>query len=232
MTNFFYIYRGYKQSDHDEFINEYANAGNKNDLVTLVKIYNELHQKKDPTSKIHQAEVRSRIRLLQHFEVTNKIEKKVILPEDSETITHYLNSLQSWTIQEMQLFTNTLDYIDYEQKNIFFKTLVKSMKKYEDYDRGRYVICVMLTNMIHELIVNNEVSYAEKLIEGMNNISNQDKEIFFKIVYKYYRGLLKILKNEKEEGTQLAQSAIEILNEFDQPHQAKIFESILNQVLH
>lgn len=35
----------------------------------------------------------------------------------------------------------------------------------------------------------------------------------------------------KEEGTKLAQSSIDVLHQFDQPHQAKFMESILSQVL-
>lgn len=231
IDEFFYIYRGYKASEHDEFINNYSEAGNNNDLEGLIKLYHELYQKKDESSKIHLAEVRSRIRLLKQFQSTFEYEKNVILTEDIETITTYLNNLQSWTLQEMQLFTNTLDYIVYDQKDVLFKTLIKSIKKYENYDRGRDVICVMLTNMIRELIMNNEISYAEILNEDLKNISSQYQSIFFKIECKYYSGLIKIKRNDKEEGTKLAQSSIDVLHQFDQPHQAKFMESILSQVL-
>lgn len=105
------------------------------------------------------------------------------------------------------------------------------MRKYEAYDRGRAVICVLLTNMIHELITSNEVHYAEVLIEELNHISHHYQEIFFRIVCKYYKGLLKIKMNEAEEGTRLARLAIELLYELDQPHQAKMFESTLLEAL-
>jgi HTH-type transcriptional regulator, pheromone-responsive regulator len=232
IDEFFYIYRGYKLSKHDTFTNKYSKAGNNNDLEALIEIYQELHQREDLTSKIHLAEVRSRIRLLKHFNLTGQFEKNVILTEDIETITNYLNNLQSWTLQEMQLFTNTLNYIDYDQRDILFQTLIKSMKKYEAHERGRDVICVMLTNMIYELIMINQISYAEILLENLNNISSpQYQTLFFKIVYKYYNGLIKIKRNSKEEGTKLAQSAIDVLYEFGEPYQAKTLESILSQIL-
>jgi len=231
IDEFFYIYRGYKPSNHEEFINKYSKAANNNDIEALITLYQELYQRQDLISKVHLAEVRSRIRLLKHFNVTDTLEKNIIRVEDIETITNYLNNLQSWTLQEMQLFSNTLEYIEYKQKDILFKTLIKSMKKYENYDRGRDVICVMLTNMIHELIMNDELGYAEILNEDLNKNSNQYQTIFFKIVTKYYNGLIKIKRNNKEEGTKLAQSAIDILYELDQSYQAKTFESILSQIL-
>lgn len=73
----------------------------------------------------------------------------------------------------MQLFTNTLDYIDYDQIDIIFKTLIKSMKKYEALDQGLDVICVTLTNMIYELIMINQIGNAEILLENLYNISNR-----------------------------------------------------------
>lgn len=231
IDEFYYIYRGYRLSKHDEFLVNYAEAGNRNDFDALIQLYNELLQQKDTSYELFLAEVRSRIRLLQNFELTNKFDKKVLMAEDIEIISQYLNNVQTWTLQEMQLFTNTLDYIDYEQKVVLFKILIKSIRKYEAYDRGRAVICVLLTNMIYELIISNEVNYAEVLIEELNHISHHYQEIFFKILYKYYRGILKIKLNEIEEGTRLARLAIEILNELDQPHQAKIFESFLLEVL-
>lgn len=232
IDEFFYIYRGYKPSNLDGYINSYSPDGNSNDLETIDKLYHELHQKSDTTSEIYLAELRSRLRLIQHTELTCKFEQEFILTDDIETITNYLGNLQSWSLQEMQLFTSTLDYIDYDQSDILFKTLIRSMRKYENYDRGRNVICVMLTNMIRELIVINEIKHAEILVEELNKISNQYQKIFFKIVYKYYCGLIKIKKNNKEAGTQLAQSAIDILYALDQPHQAKSFESTLLQVSH
>lgn len=231
IDEFFYIYRGYKPSNHDEFIDKYSKAGNNNDLEALIKLYQELHQREDLISKVHLAEVRSRIRLMKHFNLTCTFEKNVILAEDIETITNYLNNLQSWTLQEMQLFTNTLDYIDYDQKDILFKTLIKSMKKYEAYPRGQEIICVMLINMIQELIMVNKLSYAEILIEYLNNISSQYQTIFFKIANKYYNGLIQIKRNNIEEGTKLAQSAIDVLYEFDEPYHAKSFESLLLKIL-
>lgn len=85
--------------------------------------------------------------------------------------------------------------------------------------------------MIHELIIINKISYTEILLENLNNISSQYQTIFFKIIYKYYNGLINIKRNNKEEGTKLAQSAIDVLYEFDQPYQAKTLESLLSQIL-
>lgn len=231
IDEFYYIYRGYRLSKQDEILEKYAEAGNLNDLGALTQLYKELLQQEDTSYEILLAEVRSRIRLLQNFKLTNKFDKTVILAEDIEIISQHLNNVQTWTLQDMRLFTNTSDYIDYEQKVVLFKTLIKSMKKYETYDRGRAVICALLTNMIYELLISNELLYAEVLIEDLNLISHHHQELFFKIVCKYYRGILKIKMNEGEEGIRLARLAIEMLIELDQPHQAKIFEAILLEVL-
>ncbi|WP_314586903.1 Rgg family transcriptional regulator [Paenibacillus terrigena] len=231
IDEFFYIYVGYQPSQHDEFLDRYATAGNRNDLKSLQALYVELLDGTDHTSKINQAEVRSRIRLLKSFECEKVLNKSVILEEDIHTITEHLANIQTWTLREILLFANTLDYFDYEQQEVFFQTLMKSMSKYKNYDRGKNTFSVLLNNIIYELIRGHRFMAADKLLEDLEELNKDITGVFFRIMYNYYKGIIRMKLGQEDEGLKQAQSAIRILCELDFTHQAELLQATLTQIL-
>ncbi|TFJ72020.1 Rgg family transcriptional regulator [Carnobacterium maltaromaticum] len=151
-----------------------------------------------------------------------------MLAEDQLIIQQYLSNLESWTLHEIQLFANTLDFIDYQQKATYFKALTPSFEKYRNYDRGKQILCGFLTNIIYELIQDNELLLAEHLVNELHSLSTQLTEIFFKIIAKFYQGLILIGQLNPEKGQAMTQEAVGILLALDQNHQAQLFEVIAN----
>lgn len=213
-------------SENEWFIARYAEYGNSNNLTGLYSLLKEYESRKGSLSEIRAAEIRSRIRQLNEFNQERHYKKNAILAEDQLIIKHYLSNLESWTLHEIQLFANTLDFIDYQEKATYFKALTPSFEKYRNYDRGKQILCGFLTNVIYELIQDEELLLAEHLVNELHSLSTQLTEIFFKIVAKLYQGLIFIGRSNPEKGQAMTQEAIGILLALDQSHQAQLFEVI------
>lgn len=226
IDEFLFIYRGYHLSENELFMARYAEYGNSNNVKGLYSLLKEYEHRKEPLSEIRLAEIRSRIRQLNAFNREGHYKKNAILAEDQVAITNYLSNLESWTLHEIQLFANTLDFIDYQQKSTYFKALIPSFEKYREYDRGKLILCGFLTNVIYELIQDGELLLAESLVNELHALSTQFTEIFFKIVANYYQGLILIGQSNPDKGEILTQEAIGILLALDQKHQAQLFEVI------
>ncbi|MEG3017493.1 helix-turn-helix domain-containing protein, partial [Carnobacterium sp.] len=169
LDEFLFIYRGYSLSEKEWFSARYAEYGNSNNLTGLYSLLKEYEHRKDSFSEIRSAEIRSRIRQLNEFNQERHYKKSAILVEDQLIIQQYLSNLESWTLHEIQLFANTLDFIDYQQKATYFKALTPSFEKYRNYDRGKQILCGFLTNVIYELIQDNELLLAEHLVNELHS---------------------------------------------------------------
>ncbi|MGX7419856.1 Rgg family transcriptional regulator [Carnobacterium gallinarum] len=231
LDEFLFIYRGYQPSEIEQFLLAYSTAGNKNDSESLQKLMHTFSGKEDIYSKLRLSEIRSRFLQLEEFNQTGNYTKNSIRVSDQTFITSYLSSLQSWTLHEILLFANTIDFINYEEKADYFQLILPLLDKYKHYDRGKLAICGLLTNVIHELILAKESKLAREVLERLNDLASEYTEIFFKIVYLYYSGLLLIIEHHRDAGEKKAQRGIEMLYELQQPHQAKLFEAIVRELV-
>lgn len=78
----------------------------------------------------------------------------------------------------------------------------------------------------YELIQDNELLVAEHLVNELHSLSTQLTEIVFKIIAKFYQGLIFIGQLNPEKGQAMTQEAVGILLALDQNHQAQLFEVI------
>lgn len=129
------------------------------------------------------------------------------------------------------MFTNSLDFIDYTEKVDLFRQLLPSLEKYKNHTHGRLAICGLLTNVVHELLMDGEKKFSKVLLDDLNLFSNSITDIFFKIIHRYYEGLYLILIGQTDSGYQQSMNSIEILKELDHTHISRLFKSILDDFL-
>lgn len=129
------------------------------------------------------------------------------------------------------MFTNSLDFIDYAEKVELFRQLLPSLEKYKNHTHGRLAICALLTNVIHELLMDGEKKYSKVLLDDLNLFSSSITDVFFKISHLYYEGLYLIVIGQTDSGYQQSMKSIEILKELDHTHMSRLFESILDDFL-
>ncbi|WP_413480075.1 Rgg/GadR/MutR family transcriptional regulator [Carnobacterium maltaromaticum] len=231
LDEFLYIYNNYRLPEKEEFLQRYSEASNQNDIDKLKILLHENEKGLTLSSRLKSAQIRSRLRQLIDFNENHIYRKDNILKEDIKLITDYLYSLDSWTLQEIILFTNSLDFIDYTEKVDLFRQLLPSLEKYKNHTHGRLAICGLLTNVVHELLMDGEKKFSKVLLDDLNLFSNSITDIFFKIIHRYYEGLYLILIGQTDSGYQQSMNSIEILKELDHTHISRLFKSILDNFL-
>lgn len=226
MDEFLYISQDYHLNEQADYIFRYSTYSNNHDLPALYQLLHELQEQQGQITTVHIAEVRSRIRIIEATNRTGSYTPDAVLPEDKETIIQYLTNLQTWTLQEIQLFANTLEFIEGEQQLIFFKQLSKSLELYKDYDRGREIFCSLLVNLIRETLDEDQLDYAEVLIEQLFLLSTEYREFFHRLCAKFFNGVL-LTKRGDSQGKQESTRVLEILHDLDHATLAKELESLL-----
>ncbi|MGM0165557.1 hypothetical protein IGI39_000499 [Enterococcus sp. AZ135] len=226
MDEFLYICQDYHLDEQADYIFRYSNYSNNHDLPALYQLLAELKEQQGKIATVHIAEVRSRIRIIEATKKTGKYTTDVVLPEDKATIIQYLTNLQTWTLQEIQLFANTLEFIDGEKQLIFFKQLSKSLERYRNYDRGIEIFCSLLVNLIRETLDENLLDYAEVLIEQLFLLSHDYKVFFQRLCAKFFRGVLLIKRGDLNGQNEIDQ-VLDILYDLDHATLAKELESLL-----
>ncbi|MGL9727192.1 helix-turn-helix domain-containing protein [Enterococcus sp. DIV0756] len=226
MDEFIYISQDYRLNEQANYIFRYSNYSNNHDLPALYQLFHELKEQQGAIATVHAAEVRSRIRIIEATNRTGSYTADVVLPEDKATIIQYLTNLQTWTLQEIQLFANTLEFIDGEKQLIFFKQLSKSLELYKNYDRGREIFCSLLVNLIRETLDENQLDYAEVLIEQLFLLSTEYKEFFHRLCAKFFSYVLQIKRGHPKEQKE-CERLLALLYELDHQTLAKELESLL-----
>lgn len=226
MDEFIYISQDYRLNEQANYIFRYSNYSNNHDLPALYQLFHELKEQQGAIATVHAAEVRSRIRIIEATNRTGSYTADVVLPEDKATIIQYLTNLQTWTLQEIQLFANTLEFIDGEKQLIFFKQLSKSLELYKNYDRGREIFCSLLVNLIRETLDENQLDYAEVLIEQLFLLSTEYKEFFHRLCAKFFSHVLQIKRGDPKEQKE-CERLLALLYELDHQTLAKELESLL-----
>ncbi|EOL49989.1 helix-turn-helix domain-containing protein [Enterococcus caccae] len=231
VDEFLFIFNGYHSSEIEQFYYEYGEKGNQNDIDGLISMRTKLQ--KNPTSvqaELRIAELTARIEQLTAYEKTGIYSKKVIDKHSLMIIQEYLSKVQTWTLGELRLFANTLDYIDYERKSEYFETLLRSIDRYKNFERGRKVICTLLINEIHELVLANDLVNVERLMNKLNEFTTGVDEMFFRNYCLFYEGLLLDLKGEPKSGRKKVEQAIEIFTVLGYQHQAELSRSIYQKL--
>ena len=223
VDEFIYVFNGYHASEIEQFYYDYGEKGNQNDIDGLISMRTELKKNSnDIQTELRIAELTARIEQLTEYKKTGVYSKKVIDKQTLMIIQEHLSNVQTWTLGELRLFANTLDYIDYERKSEYFDTLLRSIDRYKYFERGRKVICTLLINEIHELVLSNDVADAEHLMKKLRVFITGVDEMFFRNCHLYYEGLILHLKGEQKNGCKKVNQAIEIFGALDYHHQAEL----------
>ncbi|MGX7151163.1 Rgg/GadR/MutR family transcriptional regulator [Enterococcus ureasiticus] len=231
VDEFLYIFNGYRASEIEQFYYEYGEKGNQNDIDGLISM--RTHLKKNPNNvqtELRIAELTARIEQLTEYEKTGIYSKKVIDTQSLMVIQEHLSKVQTWTLGELRLFANTLDYIDYERKSEYFETLLRSIDRYKYFERGRKVICTLLINEIHELVLSNDVADAEHLMKKLSAFTTGVDEMFFRNCHLYYEGVILYIKGERTSGCKKIDQAIEIFATLGYHHQAELSKTIYQEL--
>ncbi|MBC2328980.1 Rgg/GadR/MutR family transcriptional regulator [Listeria swaminathanii] len=228
---FFFMNRGFSLAEEDNFWYKFAQAANQKDLTELETLHDAILQQKGERATLREAIVHSRIEINKQLLLNNKFDVSIVSDEDKAVIQTYLWKVQSWTLEEIRIFANSVDYFEEDVQIYFFQLVLKSIEKYKHYDRGKKVFSTLLTNITEELIARNQLDYATQLLEILYELSASHDCAFYRIMHNYYQGLIWMKSEQIEQGLHQSQRAVQILNELNYEPLAILYQTLLTQFL-
>lgn len=210
IDEFMNIYEAYHLNERSEYIERYENVVKNHDLPGLYELLHELEQKDSYGNTVRKAEVRSRIKIIFHKNEIGIYDATVVDKEDRGITIRYLSNLETWTLQEIQLYTNTLNLIDFETQLIFFKRISKTFLLYEDFEPAREIFCSLLVNLIRETLLNDFLDFAEVMILQLLALSTDYRQFFHRVCGKFYQIVLIDIRGNEEKKLE-AMKLLEIL---------------------
>ena len=227
IDEFLFIANGYLLNEQNNYNYRYNHLANKQDIVGLQLLLEDLQKKSGTLSNIRIAEVRSRIRILQNFKQNGFYTTDVVLEEDKQVILSYLTDVESWTLQEIQLFANTLEFLDNESIFVFFKKVSKLLEYYVQLEKGREIYCVLLINLIEYTFKKKQYNYTEVLLTQLDLLSVDYREFFHRTVYKFFEALLAMKKSDFEKERAKATYMLQIMRDLDHTPLAEMYSLLL-----
>ncbi|MFV0557139.1 MAG: Rgg/GadR/MutR family transcriptional regulator [Enterococcus sp.] len=223
-----FIHRGYTLDEYGDYIYRYAKYANRHDIAGIQGLLVEFSRKEQtPITKVRCAELRARLAILKHLEETNEYNPKIVNKDDAQIVKEYLRNTETWTLQEVHLYGNTIEWIDADLQFTFFRRLSRTVEYYTAYDRGRDIYCGMLVNLIAHTLKINELDIAEVLIRQLELLAVEYPQLFHRMSAKFFAGILTM---KKENLTAIPDSAawiIEALIHLDQIALAKELKALI-----
>lgn len=227
IDEFLYISNDYQASVTEQFYTEYGRRGNANDLQGLRNMRNYYaQQNQTPQISLHVAELTARLDQLRVFNSEGVFSKADLDLGALRTIHAYLDGVQTWTLFELRLLADTLDFMEYERKVDYFNSLLPSIDRYKGFERGHRVVCTLLINEIHELVMSRELESAAIFLNKLEEFITGVEEMFYRNASLFYRGLIQIGQGFSEQGENATSQAIWIFKTLGYNHQAHLFESL------
>ncbi|MDT2661345.1 Rgg/GadR/MutR family transcriptional regulator [Enterococcus hulanensis] len=227
IDEFFYINRGYLLNPYSDYIYRLSNYSNFHDAAALKKMLTGYEAFDDIVNQVRCAEIRCRIRMIENIKETGKFDPAVILKEDRQTIQEYLINIETWTLQEVQLFGNTIEFLEFSTHFELFRNLSKSLTLYMEYDKGREIFCAMLINLITQSIKHDYLDYAEVLNQQLRLLSTNYKEFFHKTISFYFEKVISFKRGSRSDY-QEAEQILLTISKLGQPAIAKELNALLN----
>lgn len=228
IDEFLFIANDYHLNDQNNYNYIYSQLANNQDTLGLKVLLEDLKRKSGKLNNIRISEVRSRLRILEYLKKHEVYNTEVVLEEDRQVILSYLIDVESWTLQEILLFANTVDFLNNEFIFVFFKRVSKLLEYYVQLEKGREIYCTLIINLMEYTYRKQQYDFTEVLLTQLDFLSKDYKDLFHRTVLKYFEGLLVMQREDKAKGRKTAKRMLKIMCELDQEPLAKMFALLLN----
>ncbi len=234
LDEFFFIYRDFSSTEDDSFWIDFVELSGKNDVVGMQALLDKITLERTEQSEVRKAILHTRIQTINHYLRTNVFDESNISDEYKKIIHDYLWKMQTWTLEEVRIFSNSISFFEEEVQIHFYQIMLKSYEKYRYYDRGRLLFCHLFANLTDELIIQNKINYANLVLEKLKEASETSgsfNSAFYRIVANYYQGAIWMKEGEVEKGYHQAKRAIQTWKELHYEAIADLYSVVLKQFL-
>lgn len=173
-------------------------ASNNNDLIVLQQLYEEASLSQKSIDCVFKAMVSSRYRVMAHFKATGSVDNSQASPNDIQIIADYLEGIQTWTLQEIQLYSNTMGFFKPEQQVIFFNNTLKKIDMYRLYHPGEVIYAKFFINSCGNFITQGNFNYARKALKQLQPLTLGLQNSVFKLYHSFFEQIILFCTIEKE----------------------------------
>lgn len=220
-----YIHNGYQHVERTQNFKKIAEAANSGNIPKLEEIYQQLSQKISDSDKFQAAF--AMICLERERSEQNKLETPIFDKHTVAYISNYLVKKESWLLDEIVIFVNTIDIFPYEQMLTLLKQSFKNLKKYQEFNRFPTIISSLLTNSLSIILHQQDWEIFSYYLSQLDLYTLDHSQTFERIIYRFYLGIFLMVEGKKEKGRQISLSAIQMLDTLEQARTAKGLSGLL-----
>lgn len=189
-----------------EFLNSLAPGLVNEDIYFLNKKLEELNEKKENFDSIFYTHFRILIE-----QSINLYSNTPLNTAEINIISQYLLYNDNWGNYEIHLYANFIKFIPLKINKILIKKSKKSASQYVGKENYKHSVVLIYINFINHLIRENELLFANDLIDNiMKDLINT--KYFYEITkLNYLKGKLTIAQGNIEDGLKIAQKSIDIM---------------------
>lgn len=227
IEEFLYINNDYQLNEQAAYSEAYSKYSNAHDLAGLNQLLTDLEKNRGQVNEIHKAEVRTRVDILKEFEKTGVYRSSVANKQDVALIISYLTNIETWTLEEIKLYTNTIEFFDLTTHLLFFKKIELLFPLYRDYDVVREILCTLCINLIREALLTESLVFADQIIQKLLEYSMDYRQFLHHMYAKFYQYIYLYKKTNDPLMHTKAASLLELIEELDHRELAKELQEFL-----
>ncbi|WP_430610382.1 Rgg/GadR/MutR family transcriptional regulator [Enterococcus sp. DIV0876] len=193
----------------------YEEASNQNNLDQLLAIYHATKGATDPLNVVLNAMALARYEAMKSFSDKGIVEHANISPKNKDTITSYLNKIQTWTLKEIQIYTNTMGYLSLEQQRIYFKNALKKIDHYRHFAWGKKIYAILLINSCGNFIAHEDFALATECVAHLDTLTEGTESAIYRLYQRYFEQLIRYCLSQSEKSEAHILSVISTLESLD-----------------
>jgi Rgg/GadR/MutR family transcriptional activator len=229
---FFFVHNQYIQDDFEVFFNFADDAYHLRDLSAL----NELKGVEKQKWEVFGLETaRCNIAMLNVFESIIQEQEITVAQEELNFLCEYFFKVEVWGYYELRLYNSTILLLPPELVFTLSKTAYDKSHRFKELSKNHKAIISILMNTLIYLIggqyTHSYIQQYETYKSYLMNMKIKEQDLFTQTYLMFIEGLYKIKTGHREEGTELAVSALNTLEKLNAPNIAFGLKTYLELVL-
>lgn len=152
----------------------------------------------------------------QGMAIYNKLNNKNInLNNEIDVIKKHLDSVETWGVFELTMYTNTLYLFDYNQTIDQFDKIYSHIDKFSNYTRMKHIKIHFLVNSIILSFEHNRPKLTNKYLDKLFESSDDVDLILGRIFWKFFTGLLNLKQGKSNFDAEVTLSWLRGLGHYD-----------------
>lgn len=211
LEEFFFIFN-YDNKQTKTNWEKFELASNGNDLQLLKQLYEEVASSQKSSDRVFKAMVNMRYKVMVHFKETGTVDNSQAEISDIEIVVDYLETIQTWTLQEIQLYSNTMGFFKPEQQILFFDNALKKIGMYRLYPPGETIYAKLLINSCGNFIAQGNFTYARKAVVQLHPLTLGLRSSVFKLYHSFFEQVILFCTEEKKASKAAIEQTLQLFD--------------------